>query len=425
MSAKPGWSARLTAMGARTLKSGIIAGLLLVLAGESLSSGIDTGMAIATLVGPVQAAVSLFVIGVYVCYRPGRKRWIAVAAFASLAATLAHLLTTSERGIGVAEGFALLLLMLFAVRHWDAPPGRWVAFVLGAAILAIGLRFYVYPGSVFGGMVMTGMGLSTVVGFGAYLRGLDKLRRETQEEVRRAERLELAREMHDFVAHHVTGIVVLAQAAQVTDTAPGASPRPRPEPEGASLPPYAAKAFADIEEAGLAALASMRRMVKMLRDEDGGTGVNPLGDLSQIEDLVERFSREGTDATCFISPELAGKVAPEIAATAHRIVRESLTNVRKHAQGARQVRVVVAAAGSGGLEVSVRDDGRAARGRLAQSGGGMGLLGLGERVEAVGGQLRAEPRPGGGWQVVAWLPHTGQEAHTPVAPTDSDRPTGG
>nr|QZD55558.1 hypothetical protein K3N28_23115 [Glycomyces sp. TRM65418] len=232
-------------------------------------------------------------------------------------------------------------------------------------------------------------------GFGAYLRGLDKLRRETQEEVRRAERLELAREMHDFVAHHVTGMVVLAQAAQVTDTDP-------------------TKAFADIEEAGLSALSSMRRLVTMLRDDETGTdGLNPLGDLSQIEDLVDRFSREGTDATCFISPELAGTVAPEIAATAHRVVREALTNVRKHARGANRVRVVVAATGGQGMEVSVRDDGHAARGRLAESGSGLGLLGLSERIEAVGGRLRAQPRPEGGWETAAWLPRTAETARPP------------
>ncbi len=379
----------MTRLSMRTLKIGIVSGLGLTLLAESLSSIGFENLPILSPFGMAQAATSMFAIGVYVYYRPGRKRWIAAAAIASLAVTLASLpsWTDYDRGIGVAESFALLLLMLFTIRTWDAPPGRWVAFVLGAAIGVIGLRFFVYPGSIVGGTFMYLMALSTVIGFGAYLRGLDRLRRETQEEVRRAERMELAREMHDFVAHHVTGMVVLAQAAQVTDTDPR-------------------KAFADIEEAGLASLASMRRMVKMLRAEDAGAGVNPLGDLAQIEDLVERFSREGTDASCFISPELAGKVEPEIAATAHRIVRESLTNVRKHAQDARQVRVVVAAAGSQGLEVSVRDDGRAARKRLAESGGGMGLLGLGERVEAVGGQLRAEPRPGGGWQVVAWLPHT-------------------
>lgn len=395
MSAKPTWPARLTRLSMRTLKIGIVTICCLALLAESLSSGPGEPMPASRPVSWMQMASSLLAIGVYVFYRPGRKRWIAYAAAASLATTVLGVVFIPGRGVGVAESFALLLLLLFAVRHWDAAPGRWVAFLLGAAALAIGFRFFTYPGSQAGGMVMMFLAMSTVIGFGAYLRGLDKLRRETQEEVRRAERLELAREMHDFVAHHVTGMVVLAQAAQVTDTDPR-------------------KAFADIEEAGLAALSSMRRMVKMLRAEDAGAGVNPLGDLSQIEDLVERFSREGTDASCFISPELAGKVEPEIAATAHRIVRESLTNVRKHAQGTRQVRVVVAAAGSQGLEVSVRDNGQGARKKLAESGGGMGLLGLGERVEAVGGQLRAEPRPEGGWEVVAWLPHAGLEAPEPA-----------
>jgi signal transduction histidine kinase len=382
------WGVRINQLTLRLLKIGIICGLLLALAAEMVShDGTREQPPMYSWVAWVQWGTSMFAIFVYFWYRPGRKRWIAFAAIASLAATgLDLIVAQAERGVGTAELLALGLLLLFTIRHWDAQPGRWVAFAVSAAILASGFRLFgTLDGARVGGTVLILMAMSTVIGFGAYLRGMDKLRRETQEEVRRAERLELAREMHDFVAHHVTGMVVLAQAAQVTDTDPR-------------------KAFADIEEAGLSALASMRRMVKMLRDDENGAGTNPLGDLSQIEDLVDRFSREGTDATCFISPELAGTVAPEIAATAHRIVREALTNVRKHARGASRVRVVVAAASGQGMEVSVRDDGRAARGRLAESGGGMGLLGLSERIEAVGGQLRAQPRPEGGWETAAWLP---------------------
>ncbi|SDL07127.1 Signal transduction histidine kinase [Glycomyces sambucus] len=384
-------SGRFSRLVMRLLKIGVVSMLMLALIAEMSSHMADEKPPYYSWVSWVQFATSLFAIGVYVWYRPGRKHWIAVAAVASLVATGIDIVyDQGPRGVGSAELMALGLLLLFAVRHWDAAPGRWVAFALGAAILLIGARLFVYEGSAVGGTVLIGLGISTVVGFGAYLRSMDKLRRETQEEVRRAERLELAREMHDFVAHHVTGMVVLAQAGQVTATDPR-------------------KAFADIEEAGLAALASMRRMVRMLRDDDAGGGVNPLGDLSQIEDLVDRFTREGTDASCFISPELAGAVAPEIAATAHRVVREALTNVRKHARGATRVRVVVAAAGGHGMEVSVRDDGRAARvkaGResLALSGSGLGLVGLRERVEAVGGQLRAQERPEGGWETAAWLP---------------------
>jgi signal transduction histidine kinase len=379
------WSKRFSRLAMRSMKFAIVSLLLLILVAEMAShTGSDKPPAY-SWVSWVQFATALFAIGVYVWYRPGRKPWIAAVAAASLAVTgLDAVYDQAERGVGTAELMALGLLMLFAVRHWDAAPGRWVAFATGAAVMVIGARLFVIEGSQIGGTMLVFMAMTTVIGFGAYLRSMDKLRRETQEEVRRAERLELAREMHDFVAHHVTGMVVLAQAAQVTDTDPR-------------------KAFADIEEAGLSALASMRRMVGMLRGADGA-GANPLGDLSQIEDLVERFSREGTDASCFISPDLGDGVAPEIAATAHRVVREALTNVRKHARDASQVRVVVAAASGQGLEVSVRDDGRPAKGRLADSGAGLGLLGLAERVEAVGGQLRAQRRPEGGWETTAWLP---------------------
>ncbi|MFC3494586.1 sensor histidine kinase [Glycomyces rhizosphaerae] len=394
MTLRRSWSVRTNKLAMRLLKICMVCGLVLVLLADTLSTSGTKPIPIVVPIGWLEFASGLFAIGVYTLYRPGRKRWIAAVAVVSILVTAVELLVdTDTRGVGTAELLALGLLMLYAVRQWDAPPGRWVALVTAVAAVFIGQRMFVYPGSNAGGTVLIILTLSTITGFGAYLRGMDKLRRETQEEVRQAERLELAREMHDFVAHHVTGMVVLAQAAQVTNTDPK-------------------QAFADIEEAGLAALTSMRRMVKMLRNDDAGAGTNPLGDLAQIEDLVERFNREGTDTTCFISPELAGStVAPEIAATAHRIVREALTNVRKHARGASRVRVVVAAASGNGLEVSVRDDGRAGRGKLADSGGGMGLLGLGERVGAVGGQLRAQPRPEGGWETAAWLP---RETATPA-----------
>ncbi|HEX2145564.1 MAG TPA: ATP-binding protein [Glycomyces sp.] len=386
--ARPAWSSRFNRLTMLLLKIAIICGLLLTLTAEMVSHGPRQKPPIYSWISWVEWATSMFVIFVYVWYRPGRKHWIAYASIASLAVTgIDFVYDQGVRGVGTAELTALGLLLLFAVRHWDAPPGRWVAFSTGAAVMLIGvarLFAYDFPEAV-GGTILVFMAMTTVIGFGAYLRSMDMLRRETQEEVRRAERLELAREMHDFVAHHVTGMVVLAQAAQVTNTDPK-------------------KAFADIEEAGLSALGSMRRMVKMLRDDENGAGVNPLGDLSQIEDLVDRFAREGTDASCFISPEIAGAVAPEIAATAHRIVREALTNVRKHARDAKRIRVVVAAASGQGLEVSVRDDGRGPRGRLASSGSGLGLVGLRERIEAVGGQLRAQPRPEGGWETAAWLP---------------------
>ena len=123
---------------------------------------------------------------------------------------------------------------------------------------------------------------------------------------------------------------------------------------------------------------------------------------------MERFSREGTDTTCFISPELVGTVAPEIAATAHRVVREALTNVRKHARGATRVRVVVAAASSPGMEVSVRDDGRATRGawrrgrwRSRAAAWACWVCANASRWSAAASGRRRARRS---WETAAWLP---------------------
>lgn len=88
-------------------------------------------------------------------------------------------------------------------------------------------------------------------------------------------------------------------------------------------------------------------------------------------------------------------------ASAHRVVQEALTNVRKHAADAASVRVSLARA-DGAVEVAVRDDGRGRSRRLPSSG--FGLTGLAERVASLGGRLHAGPRPEGGWEVVALLP---------------------
>ena len=128
---------------------------------------------------------SMFAIFVYFWYRPGRKRWIAAASIASLAVTGIDLVyDQGVRGVGTAEVAALGLLMLFAVRHWDAAPGRWVAYSTGAAIMLIGPARIFYnqtQDAAAGGTILIFMAMTTVIGFGAYLRSLDKLRRETQE----------------------------------------------------------------------------------------------------------------------------------------------------------------------------------------------------------------------------------------------------
>ncbi|HZE38348.1 MAG TPA: histidine kinase [Stackebrandtia sp.] len=317
--------------------------------------------------------------------------WTIPLSAASLLLTVLVLVFPAAPGSvqWLAECGALLVLLVWAVRRWGARRGRLGTCLLLAAIVAMPLRADGVKSAVVLEVLLMPM-LVTGVVLGIYLYSVDSRRRRALTEVRRGERMELARELHDFVAHHVTGIVVQAQAARyIADDDPA----------------RARESFAAIEKAGIEALTSMRRMVAMMREEDSGAGTRPLGDLSQTSELVSAFSLGDTFASLYISPDVtADTLAPEVAASVHRIVRESLTNIRKHAATATSVVVAISAVRDG-VEVAVRDDGQGnKRSLLGGVGGGYGLAGLSERVRAIGGQFHAGTRPEGGWEVVAMLP---------------------
>jgi signal transduction histidine kinase len=211
------------------------------------------------------------------------------------------------------------------------------------------------------------------------------------EAVRRDERLTMARELHDVVAHHVTGIVVQAQAGQLVA-------RKNPAKAGESL--------AGIEAAGTEALAAVRRVVGVLREDkgesagDGGQGVSAGRD--RIADLVWRFERIGPPVHLEL-PAHEDLWPAEVAGAVHRVVQESLTNVVRHAEHARAVTVALSEV-DGTVTVLVADDGESAPIGVH---GGYGIVGMRERVEALGGTLAAGPAPGGGWQVQGTLPLPG------------------
>jgi signal transduction histidine kinase len=274
---------------------------------------------------------------------------------------------------------ALSVLVAAAVRMLPPLPAAGVA--VGGLVVAAGSLLTAHGSALHSGVVLAnGLGWLLAVATGLALR-LRRIRRlAVVERVRRDERLELARELHDVVAHHITGVVVQSQAARIAH-------RRRPE--------HLDEALADIETASSEALAAMRRVVGLLRHADDAAPART----ESLADLVARFARHGP-AVSLRLPDDQPEWPNEIAGTVHRVVREALTNIVRHAPNARHVTVLVSQE-SGHVAIEVADDAPAP---AIRHRGGYGLIGLHERVEALGGTLTAGPGLGGGWSVLARLP---------------------
>ena len=219
---------------------------------------------------------------------------------------------------------------------------------------------------------------------------MDYRRTVAVSQTRRSERLAIAADLHDFVAHHVTGILVQTQVARMMV---------------ATSPQDLDPVLAGIERAATEALASMRRTVGVLRDTGPeAAGHRPAGDLAGIAELIEGFATPGQEVTLRRDPAVSDQLPHEIQAAAFRVVQEALTNVRRHAADAIRVEVRLRD-DTGRLAVTVADDGRGGTQLpVAAHGGGFGLVGLKERVTALGGELDIGPRHGGGWEVRAVFP---------------------
>jgi signal transduction histidine kinase len=218
-----------------------------------------------------------------------------------------------------------------------------------------------------------------------------RLEREREEKARRAaiqERLRIARELHDVVAHSLSVIGVQAGAARLVLDAD-------PNPTRARL------AVASIEATANRAMAEMRRALGILRDtEQAGAALAPLPGLGQLPALLDQVRAAGlpVDLTVEGTPQ---SLATSIDLSLYRIVQEALTNALKHARATRAE--VVVRYGAHDVTVEVTDDGR---GPLPPTGrsGGAGTIGMRERVALFGGELRVGPRPEGGYAVRACLP---------------------
>ncbi len=220
---------------------------------------------------------------------------------------------------------------------------------------------------------------------------------QRDQEARRAtlaERLRIARELHDIVAHHVSVIVIQAQGAQRV---------------AEREPDRARQAMADVEQTARTALEEMRRMLGLLRspddaEDDGSLDVTH--GIADIAALADRLAEAGVAVTVRTTGEPFG-VPEDVGLTVYRIAQEALTNVLKHA-GPAQAEVHLHY--DEHLAITITDDGRGAAAVLTGAeppGAGRGTTGMRERVAMLGGTFSAGPQPGGGFRVHAVVPRPG------------------
>src|SRR5256886_4960742 len=332
----------------------------------------------------------------------GGVSWVTGAAGAvSLAATIATLPRPPDDGkragtLGLAECAVLLLLIVLAARWAPRRPAIVAVALAGTAESLWVLRFLPSHAvlDVVGACALWSAGPVAAIVVGGYPRLAEVRRLRSVAAARRAQRLALARDLHDFVAHDVSGIVVQAQAARFT-----ADPR------------QALAALERIEAAGLHALESMDRTVLVLRgmaEEQADTAVPGLADLPE---LLDRFVGTGSVRVQLdLDRDLVPVVPRAVDAAAYRVVTEALTNIRRHAPAVTTVRAEVRRAPGPGVAVVVTNDNPAGgdQPRLARVGrsGGSGLTGLRERVHLLGGTLTAGACADG-WRVAALLPLRG------------------
>ncbi|WP_329398189.1 sensor histidine kinase [Streptomyces melanogenes] len=241
----------------------------------------------------------------------------------------------------------------------------------------------------------------------------ERAERTREEEARRRvaeERLRIARDLHDVVAHHIALVNVQAGvAAHVMD----------------KRPDQAKEALAHVREASRSALNELRATVGLLRQSgDPEAPTEPAPGLALLDDLLAGFRRAGLPVELApLDPAVRAGLPAAVDLAAYRVIQEALTNVRKHAGPDAKAEVSVVRVGPN-TEVTVLDNGTGnsdgnGEGAAGGGGGGHGLLGMRERVSALGGTCTAGPRYGGGFRVQAILPVKTADTARTTLPRDA------
>jgi signal transduction histidine kinase len=302
---------------------------------------------------------------------------LAIAAAAEVIASWGHL--PGEPGLA-----ATLALFVLAGSALRALPARQAAVIAALAVAVGAAETHTHPAAAQAIVLGWAATVTAVAGLRFWLPFRTAQRETAIETVKRSQRLELARELHDAAAHHLTGIVIQAQAARIAARA-----------NAEALD----RALAGIESGGADALASMRQVIGLLRretaDTDGLTAGPP-----RLTDLVASFIlNDGRPVRLGSADE---NLPPELTSTIYRVVQEALTNITRHAPAASDIAVTVTT-GPHDVRVEITDDAPPQTTRFPHASG-YGLIGLRERVETLGGAFAAGRRETGGWSVQATLP---------------------
>ncbi|MER7706739.1 histidine kinase [Kitasatospora sp. NPDC097605] len=370
---------------------------LLVLAMFVVTAGTTTVDRLGNHIEPNPTALVLAVVSSAALL--GHRRWPYVALGITLACSLALCFVATQLNAGlVAPLLAALYLLAVRTDRATARTATAVSAVLvtGATIInephasisvKIGVIAWILLPGAFGDAVRTRR-----AHLAAIEERAERAERTREEEARRRvadERIRIARDLHDVVAHHIA--LANAQAGIAVHLLD-------------RHPAQAREMLSHLTDATGSALRELKATVGLLRRaDDPQAPLEPAPGLDRLPDLVGAFERAGLPVRLAVEGE-PQPLSPGVDLTAYRILQESLTNVAKHAAGTG-ADVTLTYSGSRVLLTVANDrPACAAAPAVAPSGGGFGLIGMRERASAVGGRLTADRRPGGGFLVSAELP---------------------
>ena len=312
--------------------------------------------------------------------------WRRTHPLAAVAVTFGVLIAVTVAALFGADGpvgldtSVYVLLFPYALFRWGS--GREAVIGLGIILVAYVLGIASdYTGLVDAALASVVALFPAVLGAAVRYQTTSRLRALDQVKLR--EREQLARELHDTVAHHVSAIAIRAQAGRVV---------------AGSHPGAAVDALKVIEEEASRTLAEMRGIVGVLR-EDEEPELAPQRGVADIKQLADRVG-DRPRVEVHLSGDL-DDLGPSVGAAVYRIAQESITNAVRHARHATTISVSVAG-DHDCVRLTVRDDGDASS--TGRRSAGYGLVGMTERAMLLGGTLEAGPGPDRGWTVNAVLP---------------------